>query len=163
MSVQSSPLADQFAGLRAAITSNDDRGWLPAALDALITACLLRLFGRLEQLLRLWQTAGLPPPPIRSAAPGIASRDSSCGLRRSAPRTSRRHSHRREPDTLTAERRWRIRTAIPRAFPAMCAHDRASTSAVIAPCVRPRQARAPPPAWQPICCETPYGGPHNCA
>ncbi len=38
---------------------------LPAALDALIAAIFARIFARLEQLLALWQSGNLPPPPIR--------------------------------------------------------------------------------------------------
>ena len=60
MSVQPSSLANQLAGLRAATTSNDDRGWLPAPLHALIMACLARIFSRLEQILQLLQTGQLP-------------------------------------------------------------------------------------------------------
>ena len=62
MNQRHSPLADQFAGLRAATTSKDDRGWLPTALHTLIAAILARIFGRLEQLILLWQTDALPAP-----------------------------------------------------------------------------------------------------
>ena len=35
------------------------------SLDALIAAIFARIFARLEQILRLWQSGKLPPPPIR--------------------------------------------------------------------------------------------------
>ena len=60
MSLKPSPLAGQLAGLRAATTANAERGWLPASLHALIMAIFAHIFGRLEQLLLLWQSATLP-------------------------------------------------------------------------------------------------------
>jgi len=65
-SVQPAPLADQFASLRAAVTAHPGRSWLPNALEAMIIACLARIFDQLEQLIRLWQTGALPPLPIRT-------------------------------------------------------------------------------------------------
>ena len=40
---------------------------LSNALHTLIAALFARIFGRLEELLRLWQTGLLPPPPVRQA------------------------------------------------------------------------------------------------
>ena len=67
-----SPLADQFAGLRAAPTADNGSIMLPAALHALIAAIFARIFARLEDLLRLWQSGQLPPPkthPVSSRTP----------------------------------------------------------------------------------------------
>ena len=69
METHPTPLAGQLAGLRAAITSNDDRGWLPASLHALIMAIFARIFGRLEQIMLLWQSDTLPAiPPANATA-----------------------------------------------------------------------------------------------
>ncbi len=58
-----SPLADSVATLRAATLATPAHAWLPAPIHALILACLVRIFGRLEEMIRLWQ-AGLLPPPL---------------------------------------------------------------------------------------------------
>ena len=71
-SVQPAPLADQFASLRAAVTAHPGRSWLPNALEAMIIACLARIFDQLAQLVRLWQAGALPPLPIRTTAHRIA-------------------------------------------------------------------------------------------
>ena len=74
METRPTPLANQLAGLRAAITSNDDRGWLPTALHAVIAAILARIFGRLEQLILLWQAGTLPAPAPRQPSTGEPDR-----------------------------------------------------------------------------------------
>lgn len=58
-----STLADEVARLGTATTSVPAPVWLPDAVHALIMACLARLFGRLEEMIRLWQAGLLPPPP----------------------------------------------------------------------------------------------------
>ncbi len=55
-------LADRFASLRADTAVSPQGGWLLEPLHALILAALTRVFGRLEQLLRLWQAGTLPAP-----------------------------------------------------------------------------------------------------
>ena len=64
-------VADQLAGLRDATAASLAQGWLPHAVQALIVACLVRLFDRLESLFRLWQDGILPPlaPSPRADAP----------------------------------------------------------------------------------------------
>ena len=47
-------------------------GWLPAPLCALIMASLARLFARLEQMLRLWQSGAFPVPSVRHTLRRIA-------------------------------------------------------------------------------------------
>ena len=81
MVIHSSPLGAQLAGLRAAAGAQENRGWLPDALHALIMACLARLFGRLEQVFLLWQSGNLPLPasremPQRPPAPRMSGRRS---------------------------------------------------------------------------------------
>jgi hypothetical protein len=58
-----STLADEVARLGTATTSVPAPAWLPDAVHALIMACLARLFGRLEEMIRLRQADLLPPPP----------------------------------------------------------------------------------------------------
>ena len=60
MLIHQPTLAGQFASLRATAQADDARGWLPASLHALIMACLVRLFSRLEQLVLAWQSGTLP-------------------------------------------------------------------------------------------------------
>jgi hypothetical protein len=63
-------LGDQLATLRASAEAILAPAWLPEALHALILACLLRLFGRLESMISHWQAGLLPPPPQpRPASP----------------------------------------------------------------------------------------------
>jgi hypothetical protein len=57
-----SPLADSVATLRIATLATPAQAWLPAAIHALILACLARVLGRLEDMIRLWQAGLLPPP-----------------------------------------------------------------------------------------------------
>jgi len=61
MLIHQPPLADQTAALRTAILAEDAPCWLPDAVHALIMACLARIFGRLEDMIRLWQAGILPP------------------------------------------------------------------------------------------------------
>lgn len=84
MSPHPSPLADTVASLRAATMATPAHAWLPAAIHALVLACLARLFGRLEEMIRLWQAGLLPPPAQRS---------------RTAP-ASRPRAARRNPDSV---------------------------------------------------------------
>ncbi len=80
-----SPLADSVASLRAATLATPAHAWLPAAIHALILACLARILGRLEEMIRLWQ-AGLLPPPVPRP--------------RTAPATSRPRAARPNPDSV---------------------------------------------------------------
>ena len=69
MLIQSPPLADQFASLRADFAASPHRGWLPSALHALILACLAHIFGRLDQIFLLLQAGALPIQAIRHTSP----------------------------------------------------------------------------------------------
>ncbi len=141
MSLKPSPLADQLAGLRAATTANAERGWLPASLHALIMAIFARIFGRLEQLLLLWQSGTLP-----AAQPATANA--------TAARTARPPAQQSNPATPRAPSRARpspldtLRPSPARRPPA-CAID-TTPSATPAPNWRPRirtrirSSRAPP-------------------
>ena len=87
METRPTPLAAKFAAIRAATTSNDDRGTVSAALHALISAILARIFGRLEQILLLWQSGTLPTPPLRT--PQVRTQQ----LRNHQPATATPHRH----------------------------------------------------------------------
>jgi hypothetical protein len=65
MSPHPSPLADSVASLRVATLATQAHAWLPAAIHALILACLARILGRLEEMIRLWQAGLLPLPMAR--------------------------------------------------------------------------------------------------
>ena len=54
-------LADGFASLRAATAAQAVES---RALAALLLAMLARVLGRLEDLIRLWQSGIVPPPPV---------------------------------------------------------------------------------------------------
>ena len=63
MQTHPSPLADDLAHLRATAQAGSVRRGPRDAIAALLMACLARLFARLEDMLRLWQSGQLPPPP----------------------------------------------------------------------------------------------------
>ena len=65
METQPPRLAGQFAALRATTATTPKGAWIPAPVHALIMACLARIFGRLEQLVLLWQAGNLPTPATR--------------------------------------------------------------------------------------------------
>ena len=72
MSVHPTPLALQVASIREAILTQESHAWIPAVVHALIIACLARIFGRLEDMIRLWHAGQLPLPlarTLRHAAP----------------------------------------------------------------------------------------------
>jgi hypothetical protein len=85
MSPHPSPLAETVTAMRAALLATPAHDWVPQAIHALILACLARILGRLEEMIRLWQ-AGLLPP--------VAQRP------RTAPATSRPREARRSPDCV---------------------------------------------------------------
>ena len=148
------PLADQLAGLRAASAANDDSGWLPAALDALITACLMRIFARLEQILLLWKSGHLPlpaiPRPSQRPAPLLNRQPAELRAQReSGPFASRRPPHPFAPPAGSAappQDSRAPRSGLPRSLPAgrtltspACIHAAGRTVQNAYP------ARAPPP------------------
>jgi hypothetical protein len=89
-----STLADEVARLGAATTSVPAPVWLPDAVHALILACLARLFGRLEEMIRLWQAGLLPPPPALRPRQANRQPRRPATFQVSAPRTpaTSRHS-----------------------------------------------------------------------
>jgi len=84
MLVNQPSLGDQLATLRASAEAIPAPAWLPEALHALILACLLRLFGRLESMISHWQAGLLPPPP----QPRLASPARHAAPRPAPPRPS---------------------------------------------------------------------------
>ena len=139
MVIHSSPLGAQLAGLRAAAGAQENRGWLPDALHALIMACLARLFGRLEQVFLLWQSGNLPLPASSQTPQGAAH--------------GARTRHPRAPNILGRRRNPRIRAELNRVRP----HGAATIPATQArPCAitpsaprRVRSAHDPPQAGHP--------------
>ena len=114
--------------------------WLPASLHALILACFARLFGRLEQLLHLWQTAGFPPPAVRAPSDIPAPR-STTAHRAPAAHTSRHSSARSNgrPAQATLLHARRSQIAAP-----WTAQPVQALRTAIAPHPCPHRARAPP-------------------
>jgi len=68
MTNQPSTLAEGFASLRRAAEAQPAQGWMPSSVHALIMACLVRIFARLEDIIRAWQDGTLTPPPVRAPA-----------------------------------------------------------------------------------------------
>lgn len=66
MSARPAPLADQVTILRRAALAIPAPALVPAAIHALILACLVRLLDRLAEMIRAWQEGQLPPPPRRA-------------------------------------------------------------------------------------------------
>ena len=73
MSSHPSPLADKVVHPRLATLATPAHAWVPQAIHALILACLARLFGRLEEMIRLWQAGLLPAPIQRPSTPRTPS------------------------------------------------------------------------------------------
>ncbi|MCC6719260.1 MAG: hypothetical protein IT555_15360 [Acetobacteraceae bacterium] len=122
MEPQSSPLGDAIARLRGTAQAEESCAWSPYGIHALIMACLVRLFARLEQIFQLWESGNLPPPPIR--APSFEP-----AMRATRPPVVRSSGHRRARHRRPASRRVTARGP---------ARGRAAA--------RPRHAAAPPPA-----------------
>jgi hypothetical protein len=85
-------LVDQVASLRTALAAEAAPAWLPDALHALIIACLVRLFGRLEHMILAWHDSKTPTPrhPARqhlTPAPRRAATPHSRDSNTHAPRT----------------------------------------------------------------------------
>ena len=70
MLIPSTPLGAAIASLRLATApSSGACGMLSNALHAMIAAIFARIFGRLEQIILLWQAGNLPAPPTRRPRP----------------------------------------------------------------------------------------------
>ena len=143
-------LADQAANLRTALLAEDAPFWLPDALHALIMAALARIFARLEDMIRLWQSGALPPPPA-SRAPSRHSARASRVPRRGRIRARRRHTSRDQLSPVAEQARPHATIT---ADPACCPRRVATTPA--------RLARAPPCGASPAqACRTPASGAAN--
>ena len=139
-------LGAQIAGLRSSALAQERYVWIPAAIHALIIACLARIFASLERLVALWQSGLLPPPqpsrPSRTPRPSCPrpSRRRTPGLRRVRPRSVSRNAARRH-----TVHRLPSRTANPCPIPAPQARPAAFRPTAFRPTTfRPHPARAPP-------------------
>ena len=142
MSIQPTPLGDQFTRINQALQAQEKCAWVPAAIHNLIMAILARIFGRLDQMLQLWQAGALPAPPIRAIPNGTQAGDPT---HRQYPPAMRAPRHRPHPATRPAEHR-RARIATARSIPAPDRTQGAAPSSTIVPPARPRPARDPPAA-----------------
>ena len=136
-------MATQIASLRTTAAAGAEHSWLPATLQALILACLTRLFGRLEQIFQLWQSGQLPLPQPRNPTPiGNASPPSLATPFARAPtahtRQSRRHGHRPGPSPCADPLAHPSRPAPCATLPCAGTFTRASASS--APVHRPLSA-----------------------
>ena len=130
-------LGDQIARLRGAPAAREKCAWCPAALDALIAAIFARIFGRLEQLLQLWQSGQFPVPPARPTIHANAARPNSAPV----PRQSTRHACAPRPYAFCpASARSPTAAQAPGHRPGIAPHH------PIAPTLRLHPPRAPPVA-----------------
>ena len=150
---QSTKLADDIANLRITATVNSGPSLLPAALQTLIIAILTRLFTRLEDMIRLWQTGQLPIPPARPERHQSRT-ETVCGHER-ARRSSASFTRPRRTAWAPTPANCRAGTEPPRSSRAPSRTARAlhpiprpaaaASLPAVTPCTRPRSARAPPP------------------
>lgn len=135
MKSNSHPLGDKIAGLHRSVLAQEKCALLPAAVHALIMACLARIFTRLEELLRLWQAGMLPIAAPQGAAPLPPRHATASGrLRRRAPTNTPPKNAQADAATIAA------RQPVPGAEPAFLP----SRPAMSVPCPRRRSARDPP-------------------
>ncbi len=141
MENQPPSLGEQFAGLRSdAQAGRENCVWLPAAIHAAIAAIFARIFGRLEQLLALWQVGTLPPPaPAIKRQRLIALASHARPRRAGTPAFRPRAPHAQTANPLRTNRRSDKRSAIRLFLPAP---DRSTLG--IKPASRPRPGRDPP-------------------
>ena len=161
METLSPSLADRLGSLRATAGAESACGWVPAALHALIMACLARIFGRLEQVILLWQSGDLPLPltarPQDDSSSRVRTGLSGQWANQSGPRAPWSAVRGDYPDMRTEppapKNRPRIRArgtrkCMPRAAPAVPAPNRPAASVPSGPARgtgRLRSARDPPP------------------
>ena len=146
----SSSLGDKLACLReTAQAPREKRAWIPDAIHTLIMAALARIFGRLEQLLLLWQSGQLPLPQSANPRPTAAPLPTiAITPHHPAHPRARRTPHPAAIHDLAA------RIAIPRRAPFPCAPHPAPNRAsprTTTPSARPRPAHDPPAARHAIC------------
>ena len=94
MKANPSPLSDQCAALRRAAQDATAPCWVPESVYALIVACLVRLFARLEEMVLLWQSGGLPAPSARPRRAPLAPKTPPARRYSAAPARSRHKSAR---------------------------------------------------------------------
>ena len=140
METQSPSLSEQIARLRSAARVQESCAWLPAAVHALIMACLVRLFGRLERMLQLWQSDCLP---IREATPQAPLTATITKLR--PPVVSARHRSARRSPRRAAHTRARAAGATIPAMPAPNPTAGLAPFGAMPISKRPRSGRDPPP------------------
>ena len=136
MLIQSPALTTQFASLHTALRAQGTCVWIPASIHTIIMACLARIFGRLEQLLLLWQSGELPLLAVQNPGPTGAARPPVPGMPRPPIPARARHAGRQAPI-----REPSARVALPR------------STAVI-------RARHPAPGTNPSRTRTPFARPH---
>ena len=110
---------------------------LSNALHTLIAALFARIFGRLDELLRLWQTGLLPPPPVRQAPTS----------RVTTPQTNRRRAS--APGAPRRSRTPGIKAPQPSTDSRPRANNGVAPSATSRPRARPRPSRRPPDTRSP--------------
>lgn len=136
-------LTQELAGLRQSAEADDAHGWLPAALHALIMACLARLFARLEQVFLLWTAGDLPPQ--RPTTPRPITPPTT-----RAPSRPRTHRASRQPRTRPSARTTKHatprQTTVTTPAPSLTPAPKRGIPAV----PPPSNARAPPPPRAPI-------------
>ena len=153
MSVHSSlPLTDRLAGLRTAAQADAARSWLSNSLQTLIMSIFARIFGRLEQLLLLWQSGHLPPLKSVIARPTSAPRPAITPHNQAQPR-ARRPRHQAAIRDLGAQLAIPCRIPVLRTF-----HPAPRLASSRTPPARPRPTHDPPLIRRPICRETPPAG-----
>ena len=129
-----SPLAEKLATMRAAAMPDPAHGGLATAVHALIATFIARLL----DLVLLWQSGQLPPPPARH--PTQPRRSTPAAARRQSPTGRRTRVRRAAPATTAAPRAARAKNA--HGTPACTASPRRHSARK--PHVSPA-ARAPPP------------------
>ena len=146
-------LGDKIARLRGTAQAQEKCAFLPAAIHALIMACLARIFGRLEHMVRLWAAGCLPPTQTHRSAPTpsrmATSNTADNAITSRTPATCARHHppHIEEPTRSvwpaaaidTRHRNYPRRTA---SSPTVARSVRPTATSSIA---RPRRAHDPPP------------------
>ena len=145
MEIKSPGLAAQLAQLHTAIQAQETCFWLPAAVHALIMACLARIFSRLDQMLALWHVGLLPPPALRATAPPVTARAPQAPKHKSNNRISRARAPSLLPPCVvpstTKNPRLRAAPQAPHHNPSRRARSRHS---FVPSYFRSRLARAPP-------------------
>jgi hypothetical protein len=150
MSVQA-PLTAQVATLRTALRAVAAPCWLPGAVHAMIMDFLLHLFGRLEEIFRLWQSGAFAPVPVarpshRVEPPALVLRapQADCTPRPAQSQDTRRDRQQAEETCGRAPLLASIAEPSPRPIPTAPSHSRDPR-----PLPGVHHARAPPRPHRP--------------